>query len=122
MVQVNIALKDGSSLQVSLLVVPLICEPLVSQPSSYIDAQHNLIWLIFQLEILPWKSTCSLAQIITRNWPVEETVAQLQFRLGILSGPMKSFESTETATNLVTTHVLKADCQESDNRRLNEEL
>ena len=32
-------------------------------------------------------------------------------RLGwVLSGPTKSFESTETATNLVTTHVLRADC------------
>ena len=112
-VRVNIALKDGSSLQVSLLIVPLICEPLVSQPiSSCIDAQRHLA----QLDLADFSAGDTAMEInihIGSDYYYWELATGEVFRgnsgpiaiytrLGwVLSGSTKSFESTETATNLI---------------------
>ena len=133
MVDLGLALKDGTSMQVSLFVIPVICEPLVGQPiSSSVDADHHLAALDladFSTGDLPMNVDVLIGcdyywQLVTVDiYRGSSELAAIHTKLGwVLSGPTMSLNTTRCTTNLVMTHVLRADLQECDTGPLDEEL
>ena len=79
-------LKDGATLKMSLLVVPMICKPLVKQPiADSAEAYQHLTSLeladFSSGDSTIWKLVFSSGVITTGSWrlvtPVEEAMAPL---------------------------------------------
>ena len=119
-VSVGVVLKGYSNLMMSLFVVPMICEPLVSQP---IDACQDS--QLAGLELADWADQESQLEVdilvgADQYWNiVTGAVSQIAggptaiyTKLGwVMSGPMPVKITKLCATNLVTTHVLRVDTQ-----------
>ena len=112
-VAVGILLKDGGMLELSLLAVPLICEPLCGQPVSCISQNYEYISRLeladhcYGEDVLNvdtligsdqyWDLvTCNV--IHKANGPIA-----VHIRLGwVLLGPVEGFPCQGTVANLVT--------------------
>ena len=113
-------LKDHPHLYPSLLVVPMICEPLVGQPiSECIEGNQHLASLELA-DIADSGSTLTIDILIGANyyWEIimerlcrgESGPTGIHTKLGwVLSGPIKFNDGNTCHASLATTHVLLVD-------------
>ena len=121
-VNVGLLCKGYPSLTMPLFVVPMICEPLIGQPTSLCFEQNPQL---AGLELADWADSDDRLEVdvlvgadlywelvtgkITKN-PGCPTA--IHTRLGwVLSGPIPARAVSLFSTNLVTTHVLRVDTQ-----------
>ena len=121
-VEVGIMLKGHPSMTVSLFVVSMIREPLISQPIELCIAQNPHLT---GLQLADWADQGSRLEVdvLTGSdhyWDlVTGAVSKstggptaIHTKLGwVLSGPIEAGGSNQCSTNLVTTHVLRANTQ-----------
>ena len=127
---VGVMLKGYPYLMMSLFVVAMICEPLVSQPIDVCISESSQL---ARLDLADWADEESQLEVdilveADQYWNVVTgTVSQfacgptaIHTTLGwVLSGPIPVGTMKLCTTNLVTTNVLRADTQvESLNNRL----
>ena len=132
-VKVGLELKDGSLLELSLLVMPIICEPLTGQPiASSVDMYPHLATLNLA-DDSTGDSTMEIDILIGSDYYWELVTGEtcrgsngpiaIHTRLGwVLSGPTSSGMATQSSVNLITTHILRADTREDDTTSLDKEL
>ena len=132
-VNVELKLKDNNTIRVSLFVVPKICQPLIGQPiSSCIDAHRHLAALDLA-DCSTGDSSMEVDILVGSDYYWELATGEvcrgssgpiaIHTKLGwVLSGPTNSMDLPESSVNLVTTHVLRVDSQECENRGLEEGL
>ena len=130
-VNVELKLKDNNTIRVSLFVVPKICQPLIGQPiSSCIDAHRHLAALDLA-DCSTGDSSMEVDILVGSDYYWELATGEvcrgssgpiaIHTKLGwVLSGPTNSMDLPESSVNLVTTHVLRVDSQECENRGLEE--
>ena len=119
-VSIGILLKDGGMLELSLLTVPLICEPLCGQPISCISENYEYISRLeladhsyredkLNVDILIGSD--QYWNLVTGNVIRKATgPIAVHTRLGwVLSGPAEEFLCQGTVVNLITTHTLVVD-------------
>lgn len=132
-VNVGLVTREYSHLSLSLFVVPMICEPLTSQPiSACIEENKDLASLDFAdpadtssgLEVDILIGSDYYWSLVTGeichsdNGPIA-----IRTRLGwVLSGPTSLGTPEASSVNLITTHVLRADALHSDQESLNATL
>ena len=132
-VRVGMKLKDGATLKMSLLVVPMICEPLVKQPIADCAEAYQHLASLELADFSSGDSTMEVDVLIGCDYYWELATGDtcrgsngpiaIHTKLGwVLSGPTKCTSLDQSSVNLVTTHVLRADAQEVDNRSLDETL
>ncbi len=121
-VNVGMLLKGYPSLTMPLLVVPRICEPLISQPISLCFKQNPQL---AGFEFADWADSDDELEVdilIGADWYWELVTGKIaknpgcptaiHTRLGwVLSGPVPAGTASSCSTNLVTTHVLRVDTQ-----------
>ena len=133
-VSMGIALRNGQSIQLSFLTVPLICEPLTSQPIMY--AKENCDHLTeLDLADCAYEDDKLSVDILVGSDNYWQLVTgeiingdcgptAIKTRLGwVLTGPVEGI-SNHSSTNLVVTHTLTVDThvsQDSD-QELDEKL
>lgn len=119
-VSVGIGLKGYPSMTMSLFVVPIICEPLTSQPTDVCINQNSHF---AGMELADWAGQESKLEVdiliaSDQYWElVTGTVYRhangptaIHTKLGwVLTGPVCVEDSGKHCTNLVTTHVLQVD-------------
>lgn len=121
-VDVGVKLKDGTTMQVALFVVPKICEPLVGQPiSACIDAHPHLATLdLADFSVGDDEMDVDILIGCDHYWQFAtgdicrggSGPVAIHTKLGwVLSGPTRSLDARGFSTNFVTTHVLRADLQ-----------
>ena len=118
-VNTGILLKGHPSITVSLFVVPIICDPLISQPWTSQNPHLN------RLELADWayqESTLEVDILIGSDYYWELVTGEvsksicgptaIHTKLGwVFSGPIAVGDLNQCSTNLVTTHVLRVDTQ-----------
>ena len=125
--------KGYPHMQLSLYVVAMICEPLVSQPISacarenehlasldladYSETDHSLEVDVLVGSHYYWDLVTG-GVCHGSNGPIA-----IHTKLGwVLSGPTRSRELDQYSVNLVTTHVLRVDTQQNDSNSLDDRL
>ena len=125
-VKLGLKARTGADLEISLYVVPLICEPLSGQP------------LDLTVQRFPYLSGLDLADSgnVTDNLEIDILVGAdyywkvatgrivhgrvgptaIETRFGwVLSGPVPGRHPGSTSTNMICSHVLKVDCAQPEN-------
>ena len=130
--EVGMNLKNGQSLKMSFLSVPLICNPISNQPVTFVC---NNCRRFASLELAdPCRGDENLGvdiligadqyyQLVTGEVIYQQNgPAAIHTKLGwVLSGPVSGVSQDDTSVNLVTTHALLVDTyqpQESLDHRL----
>ena len=132
-VTIGIVGKGYPHMQLSLYVVPMICEPLASQPIAACAKgnQH-----LASLELADYSQSDQDLEVdilvgsdyygdlvmggVSRG---SSDPTAIHTKLGwVLSGPTCSREVDHCSMNLVTTHVLRIDTQQNDSKSLDETL
>ena len=125
--------KGYPPMQLSLYVVPMICEPLVSQPISacaredqhlasldladYSESEHSLEVDVLVRSDYYWDLVTGG---VSRG---SNGSTAIHIKLGwVLSGPTCSKELDHCSVNLVTTHVLRVDTQQNESKSLDDRL
>ncbi len=132
-IKVGMMTKGDSPMHLSLYVVPMICEPLVSQPIAMCmkESQHSSM-----LDLADYSDgeSCLEVDVLIGSdiyWDLvtggvhrgSKGPVAIHTKLGwVLSGPMPSGELAPCSMNLVTTHVLRVDAQSSDHKPLEDQL
>ena len=132
-VSLGLLLKDGRHLEMSFLTVPLICEPLTTQPITCAKEGYQHLSELDLADFSYGDEDLEVDILIGSDhyWKfvTGEVVrgpygpAAIKTRLGwVLSGPVELTSSC--AVNLVSTHTLRTDAHgaTSDNQDLNEGL
>lgn len=125
--------KGYPHMQLSLYVVPMICEPLASQPIAACAKgnQH-----LASLELADYSESDQSLEVdilvgSDYYWDLvtggvsrgSSGPTAIHTKLGwVLSGPTCSKEPGRCSVNLVTTHVLRVDAQHNDSKSLDEAL
>ena len=120
-VNVGLMTKGNSIVHLSLFVVPMICEPLVTQPiSTCIEENRHLA----SLDLADFADTSSNLEVdiligSDYYWSLvtgeiccgDSGPIAIHTKLGwVLSGPIATTDSEQSSVNLTTTHVLKMTC------------
>ena len=116
-VSVGMILKNGGTLELSLLPVPLICEPLSGQPVTYVRENYEHISKLELADHCRGEDTLEIDILIGSDqyWKLVtgDVVCEasgpmaIHTKLGwVLSGPVEGFPCQAT---LVTTHALAVD-------------
>ena len=121
-VKVGILLKGYPSMTMSLFIVSMICDPLISQPIDVCIEQNPHLT---GLELADWAEQGSRLEVdiligadyywdlvtgaVSKN---TGSPTAIHTKLGwVLSGPLAVGTSNPCSTNLITTHVLRVDTQ-----------
>ncbi len=134
-VNLGLLLKDGGHMEMSLLTVPLICEPLSTQPITRAKEVYQDISDLDLADFSYGDDDLEVDILIGSDhyWKLVtgEVIrgpcgpAAIRTRLGwVLSGPVELTSSESSAVNLASTHTLRTDAHAaiSDNQDLNEGL
>lgn len=132
-VQVGVRMRDGSTLQLSLFAVPMICEPLVSQPvTASAEIHHHLVSLDLA-DCSDGESAMGVDVLVGSDYYWDLVTGDvcrgnsgptaIHTRLGwVLSGPTQAKEQDQFSVNLLATHTLRVDTQQSDTKSLDDRL
>lgn len=132
-VEVGMQVRESSPLRLSLYVVPMICEPLISQSITACVAESQHLASLDLADYATGETSLEVDILIGSDYywqlvtggvsrGVQGPVA-IHTKLGwVLSGPTSTVGPIHSSTNLVTTHVLSADAQPGDNDGLAEQL
>lgn len=132
-VEVGMRVKESSPLRLSLYVVPMICEPLVSQPIATCVAESQHLASLELADHADGETNLDVDVLVGSDyyWHLvtggvsrgTQGPVAIHTKLGwVLSGPASAAELTHSSTNLVTTHVLRADAQPGEDEDLEEQL
>lgn len=134
MVKVGMKVKDSTTLHLSLFVVPVICDPLVSQPISVCASQYPHLASLDLADEAEGNANLEVDLLIGSDiyWDLvtggvsrgTHGPVAIHTKLGwVLSGPIQSEGMMHSHTNLVvSTHVLRIDAQSPSNDDLQEQL
>ena len=131
-VKVGMSLKNGHSLEMSFLFVPLICEPISNQPTTFVCSNNSQFASLEladccheneSLEVDILVGADQYYQLVTGEIIHERNgLTAIHTRLEwVLSGPVYGMSQSTTSANLVMTHALSVDVyqpQESLEHRL----
>ncbi len=128
-VSVGMVLKGYPEIHMPLYVVPMICEPLVSQPIADTIKGNQLLATLELADYTDGRSRLEVDVLIGSDcyWDLvtgsvcrtSEGPTAIQTKLGwVLSGPTHCKQLEHCSVNLVTTHVLSVDMQQSDSMAL----
>ncbi|XP_065917691.1 uncharacterized protein [Dysidea avara] len=118
-VSLGMVLKDGRSMQFSFLTVPLICEPLTSQPTMYASESYPHLAGLELADYATEEDTLSVDVLVGSDnyWKLvtgdiinaDIGPTAIRTRLGwVLAGPVEGI-SCHICTNLVVTHTMVID-------------
>ena len=124
---VNLAIKtkNGMSLVVSLLTVPMVCEPLSGQPLNLASEHFPYLAGLELADSSSLEDNLDIGILIGADqyWKlVTGKIRQegtgptaVETKLGwVLSGPVPGVSHGGTSVNFVSTHVLKVECSDCD--------
>ena len=132
-VNVNMKVKESAPLSLALYVVPIICEPLVSQPIDTCVKENPQLLSLDLADYSDGKNKLEVDMLIGSDFywdlvtggvsrSVQGPVA-IHTKLGwVLSGPVSECNGTKCSANLVTTHVLRVDTSSTEDNGLEEQL
>ena len=126
MVKVSMRTREGPDKEMELFSVPLICEPLVTQPISFCKDKYDHL---AQLELADYSDGASEMEVdvlIGSDYYWEFATGRMSrgqsgpvaihTRLGwTLSGPVPSTEMEQSSVSLITTHTLRVDSTQLTN-------
>ena len=133
-VSLGIALKNGRRVELVFLSVPLICEPLTSQPILYANENYAHLADLDLADSACGDDRLDIDILIGSDhyWRLvtgevirkDNAPTAINTKLGwALSGPVEGLSSESPSTNLITTHVMTIDSyvpddstQDLDNR------
>ena len=126
-VKIGMAGKEYPPMQLSLYVVPTICEPLVSQPISACAREKQHLASLdladcseseHSLEVDVLVGSDYYWDLLTQEWGVcrgSDGPTAIHTKLKwVLLGPTRSKELEHYSVNLATTHVLRVDTLQND--------
>lgn len=132
-VEVGMRVRVSSPLRLSLFVVPMICEPLITQPIATCVAENQHLASLDLADYSDGEASLEVDMLIGSDfyWDlvtggvsrgIQGPVA-IHTKLGwVLSGPVSAEELTHCSANLVTTHALRVDVQLGEPDGLEEQL
>lgn len=127
-VRLGVKLRYGGELELPFYTVPLVCQPLSTQPIKYAKERYEHLC---NLDLADWSNAADDLEVdmligSDHYWRLvtgevrrgEGGPTAVQTHLGwVLSGPIEGMPtSMHSAVNLVTTHILKVDAQLSPGR------
>ena len=132
-VNVGIQLKDSPPVSLNLYVVPTICEPVVGQPISACIERNPKFKELPLADCSDGSMPLNVDILIGSDnyWDLvtggicrgEGGLAAIHTKLGwVLSGPVSACDLTQCSTNLIATHVLRADTQPTETEGLDAQL
>ena len=132
-VKIGMAGKGYPPMQLSLYVVPMICEPLVSQPIAACAKENQHLASLDLADFSESDQGLEVDILIGSDyyWDLvtggvcrgSNGPTAIHTKLGwVLSGPTRSREVDHCSMNLVTTHVLRVDTQPNDSKSLDNRL
>jgi len=119
-VKVGINLKNERSLEMSFLVVPLICEPIFNQPIILAYDSYNQFTSLELADYCPEDKNLEVDILIGADQYYQLVTGEIihqnngptaiRTRLGwVLSGPVHGLSQEVSSVNLVTTHAFLVD-------------
>ena len=131
--RVGLKLKDGETLELKLINMPSICEPLTAQPISLCLKKYNHL---NHLDLADWSSGVEALHIdvligADYYWELvtgktlrgTEGPVAVDTRLGwVLSGPAPKAKQSKNSASLLTTHSLHVGALEDNSQVLNQTL
>ena len=131
-VKVGMKVNGSPPMNLSLFVVPVVCEPLFSQPVSVCVSEYPHLASLSLADETDGASRLDVDLLIGSDfyWDIvtggvsrgAQGPVAIHTKLGwVLSGPAQHENTTKVSTNLITTHVLKVDSQPT-NADLEKEL
>ena len=128
LVKVAVSTRDGGDQELELFTVPFICQPLTAQPIDLCASKYQHLTDLDLADSSSGEPTMDVDLLIGSNYYWDLTTGEtrrgengpvaIHTRLGwVLSGTAPSTEDQQSATSLLTTHVLRVDTspQDSDN-------
>ena len=123
----------GTGMQLSLYVVPMICEPLVSQPISTCVKENEHLASLDLADYSEGDQILRVDILVGSDYYWDLVTGgvcrgsggptAIHTKLGwVLSGPTRFKELDHCSMNLVTTHVLRVDTQQNDSKSLDATL
>ncbi len=132
-VTIGLVGKGYPHMQLSLYVVPMICEPLVGQPIAACAKENQHLASLDLADYSEGDQSLGVDILVGSDyyWDLvtggvsrgSSGPTAIHTKLGwVLSGPMHSREADRCSMNLVTTHVLRVDTQQNSSNSLDETL
>ena len=132
-VNVGLELTSYPHMQLSLFVVPMICEPLAGQPISACVKENQHLATLDLADISDGSSSLEVDVLIGSDYYWSLVTGEvcrgnggpiaIQTKLGwVLSGPLSVSGPGHSSVNLITTHVLKADALQPELNPLDDTL
>ena len=126
-------LKDGSTMQLSLFTVQTICEPLATQPVNASAEAHCQLASLDLADCSDGEASMEVDMLVGSDYYWDLVTGDvcrgtsgptaIHTKLGwVLSGPTQATEQGQPAVNLLATHTLRVNTQQSDTTSLDDRL
>ena len=123
-VSLGMKVKDGGNLVMSLLTVPMICQPLSAQPISLARDKYDHLCEMDLADFSNGDDDLEIDVLIGSDhyWKLvtggvvrgSSGPTAIQTRVGwVLSGPVEGVPQADAAVNLISTHTLKVGVQDA---------